>query len=73
MSHIRLPNCGCYRCVENDTVATGFGVVPFVMTCMIVCATCGNKRCPHATDHNLECTGSNEAGQPGSRYGAIQL
>lgn len=34
----------------------------------IVCAKCGNKRCPHATDRNLDCTGSNEPGQPGSFY-----
>ncbi len=35
---------------------------------MILCATCGNKRCPKATDHELKCTDSNEPGQPGSRY-----
>lgn len=35
---------------------------------MEVCPTCGNKRCPRATDHNLPCTNSNEPGQPGSRY-----
>ena len=33
-----------------------------------VCATCGNKRCPHAGDHNNPCTGSNDTGQPGSAY-----
>lgn len=33
-----------------------------------VCSTCGNKRCPHAADHDEECTGSNESGQPGSSY-----
>ncbi|GAB1836866.1 hypothetical protein MyNCGM121_36450 [Achromobacter xylosoxidans] len=35
---------------------------------MILCSTCGNKRCPHATDHRNPCTGSNEPGQPGSAY-----
>ena len=35
---------------------------------MIVCPTCGNKRCPKATDHDLPCSGSNEPGQPGSVY-----
>jgi len=35
---------------------------------MILCPTCGNKRCPHATDHELGCSGSNEPGQPGSRW-----
>jgi len=35
---------------------------------MILCEHCGNKRCPHASDHRLECTGSNASGQPGSVY-----
>lgn len=34
----------------------------------IVCPTCGNKRCPHATDRAFACTGSNEPGQKGSYY-----
>jgi hypothetical protein len=34
----------------------------------IVCTTCGNKRCPKATDHDLTCTNSNKPGQAGSRY-----
>jgi hypothetical protein len=37
--------------------------MPFMM-----CKVCGNKRCPKATDCSLECTGSNEPGQPGSIY-----
>lgn len=37
---------------------------------MILCATCGNKRCPHATDCRNACTGSNEPGQAGSIYPA---
>lgn len=40
---------------------------PFTRT-MEVCPNCGNKRCPRATDPALPCTGSNEPGQPGSRY-----
>ena len=35
---------------------------------MMLCAKCGNKRCPHAADHDLPCTGSNEPGQEGSAY-----
>lgn len=35
---------------------------------MYVCKTCGNKRCPKANNHELECTRSNEPGQPGSAY-----
>lgn len=50
--------CGaCWTCVPD---------FPF----MRVCATCGNKRCPHANDHRNQCTGSNEPGQPGSAYPA---
>jgi hypothetical protein len=36
---------------------------------MFCCTNCGNKRCPHATDHRHMCTGSNVAGQAGSNYG----
>jgi len=32
---------------------------------MIVCTRCGNKRCPHATDHRMHCTHSNALGQVG--------
>lgn len=30
---------------------------------MIVCVECGNKRCPKASWHRSECTGSNKSGQ----------
>ena len=30
---------------------------------MIVCPLCGNKRCPHAESHRLQCTGSNAKDQ----------
>jgi hypothetical protein len=30
---------------------------------MILCPRCGNKRCPHAADHQNTCTNSNEPGQ----------
>lgn len=35
---------------------------------MILCVTCGNKRCPKANDHNQTCTNSNAPGQKGSAY-----
>lgn len=51
--------CGCHRCIrERDERAYH----------MVVCPTCGNKRCPHASDHNFICTNSNEPGQIGSDY-----
>jgi hypothetical protein len=50
-------SCGaCWRCVPDYPG-------------MRLCPTCGNKRCPHASDHDLACSGSNEPGQPGSIYG----
>lgn len=58
--------CWCYNCNKDRLDETGR--LPYTATRMILCPTCGNKRCPHSTDHNLACTGSNEPGQPGSRY-----
>lgn len=40
---------------------------------MLLCPTCGNKRCPKATDHDLACTDSNEPNQPGSIYGGLHV
>lgn len=37
---------------------------------MVLCSTCGNKRCPRANDHRHDCSGSNEPGQSGSAYPA---
>lgn len=56
------PRCGCFDCSTDERRMTTF----------IVCGTCGNKRCPHATNHKNECTGSNEPGQKGSRYGGLE-
>lgn len=62
--------CGCRTClrVRNATVRIGNESVPVELTRMILCPTCGNKRCPHANDHHNACSGSNEPGQPGSAY-----
>ena len=60
------PNCYCYNCNKNYTESNN--TIPFVMSRMIVCPSCGFKCCPHATDHNLACTNSNEPGQVGSKY-----
>lgn len=62
--------CECHRCIdEKNMTAELFGTtVPLSTTKMILCPVCGNKRCPHASDHYLPCTGSNEPGQAGSVY-----
>lgn len=49
----------CHRCFKEA------GLVPMFM---LTCPICGNKRCPHASDHRLACTHSNEPGQQGSIY-----
>lgn len=52
--------CGCEKCWRERH--------PHRARVMIVCDVCGNKRCPHATDHANACTNSNASGQKGSRY-----
>jgi hypothetical protein len=57
--------CGtCYNCLDDPDK----GLENPVLYMMILCVKCGNKRCPHSTDHKHECTGSNEPNQSGSRY-----
>ncbi|CUJ48642.1 restriction alleviation protein%2C Lar family [Achromobacter sp. 2789STDY5608633] len=58
------PNCSCERCSAVDG--------QLLRIRMYVCDVCGNKRCPHATDHRHACTGSNEPGQAGSSWEHVQ-
>ena len=58
--------CWCYNCLDNLLDPTT--MLPVTINRFIVCPDCRNKRCPRSTDHRLECTNSNEPGQPGSRY-----
>lgn len=57
-----IPGCQCEHCSPNDPLRG--------RSRMIVCEYCGNKRCPHATHHANDCTGSNEIGQLGSSWGS---
>ena len=59
--------CQCHKCIEK-TIAESKYKEMFPFRPMILCSVCGNKRCPKATDHDLECTNSNEPGQKGSVY-----
>ena len=54
----------CYECLNRPEQ----GLENPVLFTFIVCIKCGNKRCPHATNHKFECSNSNEPNQPGSRY-----
>lgn len=58
-------NCVCERCQDERNEGKLFIEKMFVMS---VCSDCGNKRCPKATDHDLDCTNSNEPGQKGSSW-----
>lgn len=55
--------CGeCWKCIDAA------GAIPMGY---VLCPECGNKRCPHAADHERDCTRSNAPGQPGAtRYPA---
>lgn len=48
--------CWCRACCKRET---GY---PHLFR-MVVCPTCGNKRCPKAANHVLECSGSNDPDQ----------
>lgn len=74
-----LNDCECHRCIEEKGLKgelTGnefYDSLPLDVKKMILCPECGNKRCPHASDHRLKCTNSNETGQPGSIYPKINF
>lgn len=67
-----VPVC-CRKHWEAATGKHAFAMGEALMNPMgmpfMVCKTCGNKRCPKATDCELACTNSNEPGQAGSIYG----
>lgn len=73
-------DCHCHRCHEARVAKLEEPITPenradwiaLASVGMIVCGTCGNKRCPKASDHDLACTDSNEPGQPGSIYEKVR-
>lgn len=56
-----ITGCGCGRCV-HDVISKREGAEA-LMYPFIVCADCGNKRCPKASWHGYKCTRSNKPGQ----------
>lgn len=69
--------CSCHFC-ENEWLRImdeldPDGWISRIVRGMILCPGCGNKRCPKATYHGHECTGSNESGQHNSRYGDFKI
>lgn len=61
-----LPYCECHTCIAEKGMTGPGGLLPLSSAKMILCAICGNKRCPHAYNHRNECTNSNEPGQQGT-------
>ncbi len=62
--------CECRACLMEADKGKPL-LAQRVMTHMVLCSECGNKRCPHANDHRHACTHSNEPGQHGSAYPRI--
>jgi len=65
--------CECHTCIKEHGLTAGDGsgfleAMPLSFSKMILCPECGNKRCPKASNHRLQCTGRNEPGQAGSIY-----
>lgn len=60
--------CTCHKCHDERMSLIADPLERMKRQIFIVCETCGCKRCPKATDHELECTGSNQPGQAGSCY-----
>lgn len=58
---ITAAHCGCAKCVGEVLEARPFP--QNMMWPFIVCALCGNKRCPKASWHGFQCGRSNEPGQ----------
>jgi hypothetical protein len=50
-------NCQCRQCLRDRKEGFDFGTVfvPAERMMMVICCTCGDKRCPHAEDHRNEC------------------
>lgn len=55
---LKLVSCSnCRKCLEGKTTEDGW---PVLMSRMVLCPNCGDKRCPKADDHQAVCTGSAE-------------
>lgn len=51
------PACLCHACINKHGITGPLGL-PLYCERMIVCRTCGSKRCPHAENHYFPCDGS---------------
>lgn len=60
--------CGCIHCQHDRFVEFMQLPLPSTPGWRYACEFCGNKRCPHHSDHTLVCTNSNALGQSGSIF-----
>lgn len=70
-TRLRTPfDADCWECASeiSDRLAEAGHWMEAMSFPMFLCPTCGNKRCPRASNHGNECTRSNASGQPGSVY-----
>ena len=58
LSAYGIAGCGCGRCVHE--VISKRAWPDSIMYPFIVCAECGNKRCPKSSWHAYKCTRANE-------------
>ena len=63
-----MSECPCRTCAAERAKDMPFDEAIMHTGRFFVCETCGNKRCPKASDHHMACTGSNAQGQEGSDY-----
>ena len=63
---LTFQDCSCHSCINRR--GDMIGGLPRQMCEMILCPSCGNKRCPRANFHENVCTNSNTLGQVGSAY-----
>lgn len=60
-------SCGCITCLDAKPRPAG-QLGANSRQRMVLCPTCGNKRCPKSKWHGFSCSGSNNPGQHGSAY-----
>ncbi len=66
--YIPKEQCECHQCIKDHNLKYPRTGLPLNTMRMILCPICGNKRCPHASNHRFECTRSNDVNQKGSIF-----
>jgi len=60
----KINDCGCASCSSEQSKSQKGDLTSLPEAVkMVLCEECGNKRCPHAFNHDFNCSGSNDLGQ----------